>query len=127
MKEKLIHILKKTGIVLVAIVILLAAGIGFVFQFVLTPDKITPKVVSALNDNLNAELSLNSVELTFFKTFPSFKLELEDGAIVKRMNSEHDSLMDPRQDTLIQFEYAVVSVNPIAFLRDKIKVNRFTF
>ena len=127
MKHKLIHILKKTGIVLVGLVILLAAVIGFVFQFVLTPDKITPKVVSALNENLNAELSLNSVELTFFKTFPSFKLELEDGAIVKRMETAQDSLLNPRQDTLIQFEYAVISVNPIAFLRDKIKVNRFSF
>ncbi len=127
MKLKLIHILKKTGIVLVALVVLLAAAIGFVFQFVLTPEKITPKVVKALNENLNAELALNSVELTFFKTFPSFKLELEDGVIVKRMASAQDSLLDPRQDTLIQFEYAVVSVNPIAFLRDKIQVNRFSF
>ncbi len=127
MKQKLIHILKKTGIVLVAVVILLAAVIGFVFQFVLTPDKITPKVVKALNENLNAELSLNSVELTFFKTFPSFKLELEDGAIVKRMGAPRDSLKGSKQDTLIEFEYAVVSVNPIAFLRDKIEVNRFSF
>ncbi len=127
MKLKLIHILKKTGIVLVALVVLLAAAIGFVFQFVLTPEKITPKVVKALNENLNAELALNSVELTFFKTFPSFKLELEDGSVVKRMDSAKDSLLDPRQDTLIQFEYAVVSVNPIAFLRDKIQVNRFSF
>jgi hypothetical protein len=30
-------------------------------------------------------------------------------------------------DTLIKFDYAAVSVNPIAFLRDKIKVNRFSF
>jgi len=127
MKPKLIHILKKTAIVLVSLVVLLAAVIGFVFQFVLTPDKITPKVVTALNENLDAELSLSSVELTFFKTFPSFKLELEDGAVVKRMGLKQDSLSDPRQDTLIQFEYAVVSVNPIAFLKDKIKVNRFSF
>lgn len=127
MKQKLIHILKKAGIVLVALVVLLAASIGFVFQFVLTPEKITPKVVKALNENLNAELALKSVELTFFKTFPSFKLELEDGSVVKRMESAKDSLLDPRQDTLIQFDYAVVSVNPIAFLRDKIQVNRFSF
>ena len=57
MKQKLIHILKKTGIVHVALVVLIAASIGFVFQFVLTPEKITPKVVKALNENLNAELA----------------------------------------------------------------------
>src|SRR5210317_2226811 len=101
MKQKLIHILKKTGIVLVALVVLLAASIGFVFQFVLTPEKITPKVVKALNENLNAELALKSVELTFFKTFPSFKLELEDGAVVKRMEVEQDSLDPSSGDTLI--------------------------
>ena len=127
MKSKLIHILKRAGIVLVSLIVLLAAVIGFVFQFVLTPDKITPKVVKALNENLNAELTLNSVELTFFKTFPSFKLELENGAVIKPMGLRQDSLASSKQDTLIQFEYAVVSVNPIAFLRDRIKVNRFTF
>ncbi len=125
-KRKLPHILKYAGITLLAILFLLLATIGVIFQFVLTPETVTPKVVQALNENLEADLSVRSIELTFFKTFPSFKMELYDGAVLNPM----DSLVDPTgsvQDTLISFEYAVVSVNPIAFLRDKIKVKRFTF
>jgi len=127
MKPKLTNFLKKAGFVLAGIILLVVLTIGFVFEFVLTPEKITPKVVKALNENLDAELSLGSVELTFFKTFPNFKLELEDGLILKPMDSLNDPTVTYRQDTLIEFQYAVVSVNPIAFLRDKIKVNRFSF
>ena len=127
MKNTLIQILKKVAIALAGLLLLLAVLIGIVFQFVLTPEKITPKVVSALNQNLDADLSLGSVELTFFKTFPSFKLELEEGFILKPMDSLDDPKTSYRQDTLMAFEYAVADVNPIAFLRDKIRVNRFSF
>jgi uncharacterized protein involved in outer membrane biogenesis len=127
MKQQVIKILKKAGLVLAGIILLLAVTIGIVFQFVLTPEKITPRIVSALNENLNARLSLDAVELTFFKTFPSFKLELTEGAIVNPMDSITGPSAKRAQDTLIAFESAVVSVNPIAFLRNKIKVNRFTF
>ncbi len=124
---RLIRIIKKVALALAGLVLLLALLIGFVFQFVLTPERITPKVVSALNQNLEADLSLGSVELTFFKTFPRFKLELEQGLVLKPMDSLVDPVTRYRQDTLMQFDYAVVDVNPIAFLRDKIKVNRFSF
>ena len=127
MKNSVIQILKKAAIALVGLLLLLALLFGIVFQFVLTPEKITPRVVSALNQNLDADLSLGSVELTFFKTFPSFKLELEEGLILKPMDSLDDPHVSYRQDTLMAFEYAIVDVNPIAFLRDKIKVNRFSF
>ena len=126
MNPRLKKILKRIGIGLLALVIFVIGLIGFVSQFVLTLEKITPRVVHALNENLNADLYLEAVEITFFKTFPSFKLELTEGAIVKPMDTLTDR-SGTAQDTLIAFDYAVVSVNPIAFLRDKIKVNRFTF
>ena len=88
--------------------------------------KITPKVVEAVNKNLNAELSVEAIELTFFKTFPNFKLELENGFILTR----NDSIQEPNftsKDTLISFDYGVVSVNPIAFLRNSIEVTNFSF
>jgi len=126
MNQKLIKISKIIGIILVSIMFLLAATIGIVFQFVLTPEKITPKVVEAINKNLNAELSIAAVELTFFKTFPNFKLELKDGVILNSTASFKDATSSPN-DTLIQFDYGVVSVNPVAFIGNSIEVNKFSF
>jgi len=126
MKQRIIKISKILGISLVSIIFLMAATIGVVFQFVLTPEKITPKVVEAINKNLNAELSIDAVELTFFKTFPNFKLELENGFIL----THKDSLQNHHQasnDTLISFDYGVVSINPIAFLSNSIDVTQFSF
>ncbi len=87
MKQRILKISKIIAITLVSIVFLLAVTIGIVFQFVLTPEKITPKVVQAINKNLNAELSIDAIELTFFKTFPNFKLELKNGLILNTPKS----------------------------------------
>ena len=127
MKQRILKISKIIAITLVSIVFLLAVAIGIVFQFVLTPEKITPKVVQALNENLNAELQIDAIELTFFKTFPNFKLELEKGYVLKKMNPSESGNHEQLNDTLIGFEYGVVSVNPIAFLRNKIDVTKFSF
>ncbi|WKK66341.1 AsmA family protein [Lutimonas zeaxanthinifaciens] len=126
MRQRILKISKFVGITLVSIVFLIAVAIGIVFQFVLTPEKITPKVVTAINKNLDAELSIDAIELTFFKTFPSFKLELENGFIQTHapISNEEDTAIN---DTLIKFDYGVISVNPIAFLNDKIKINKFSF
>ena len=126
MKQRVLKILKITGITIISIVFLLAVAIGIVFQFVLTPEKITPKVVEAVNKNLNAELSIEAIELTFFKTFPNFKLELENGYILTHNDSIQNANF-PSNDTLISFDYGVVSVNPIAFLSNSIDVTKFSF
>ena len=126
MKQRVLKIIRIVGITIVSIVFLLAVTIGVVFQFVLTPEKITPKVVEAVNKNLNAELSVGAIELTFFKTFPNFKLELENGFILTRNDSIQESNYTSK-DTLISFDYGVVSVNPIAFLSNSIDVTKFSF
>lgn len=126
MKQRILKISKYVGIGFVSIIFLIAVAIGIVFQFVLTPEKITPKVVTAINKNLDAQLSIDAIELTFFKTFPSFKLELQNGFIQTNIPipSDHEEVTN---DTLIKFDYGVISVNPIAFLNDKIKINKFSF
>ena len=104
MKQRILKISNIIGITVVSILFLVAVTIGVVFQFVLTPDKITPKVVQAINQNLNAELSIDAIELTFFKTFPNFKLELKNGIILNTEGSFQDSISSPN-DTLIEFDY----------------------
>ena len=126
MKQRALKILKIIGITIISLVFLIAVSIGIVFQFVLTPEKITPKVVEAINKNLDAELSIEAIELTFFKTFPNFKLELENGFILNLNDSIQKVVLDSN-DTLISFDYGVVSINPIAFLSNNIDVTKFSF
>ena len=91
MKLRIIKITKYIGIALVSVILLVAIAIGVAFQFVLTPEKITPKVVAAINKNLNAELSIDAIELTFFKTFPSSKLLLSYKEVKKKYGIKSQS------------------------------------
>lgn len=125
MKIKTQRLLKKIAATLVVLLFIAVAAIGIIFQFVLTPERITPKIVNALNEQLNARVDLEAVELTFFKTFPSFKLELSTGQIVEKIDSISNTTQSP--DTLISFEKALISVNPLALMRNKFSVNKFEF
>ena len=127
MRQRILKITKLIVISLVTIIFVLSVAIGITFQFFLTPEKITPKVVNALNENLNADLSIEAIELTFFKTFPNFKLELKNGIILKSMDSLTTKEGYIPNDTLMQFDYGVVSVNPIAFIGNSIDVTKFSF
>jgi hypothetical protein len=124
-KNRLLKISKYLAISVLSLVLLLSITIGIVFQFVLTPEKITPKVLSAINENLNSEMYIEAIELTFFKTFPSFKLELKNG-FLKGVPISKDSTFN-RNDTLMKFDYGVVSVNPLAFIANNIQVNKLSF
>lgn len=125
MKKKLVKISKYLAALVASLALLLSIAIGIVFQFVLTPEKITPKVVDAINENLHSELYIEAIELTFFKTFPSFKLELNNGYVIGLPDSK-DSIFNSN-DTLMKFDYGVVSVNPLAFLNNNIQVNKLSF
>ena len=126
MKQRILKISKIVAITLISITLLLAITIGIVFEFILTPEKITPKVVQAINKSLNAELSIEAIELTFFKTFPNFKLELKNGFILNTRGALKD-LEFISNDTLIKFDYGVISVNPVAFIGNSIEINKFSF
>ena len=122
MKSRTKKILKITGISLGAVIVLITAVIAFAINFVFTPEKLTPVVLNAANQNLNAKLDMESVELTFFSTFPRFGVKLSDGTLVSK--SIRDSLWQ-RTDTLLTFKRAVAVVNVVDYLRlNKISLNR---
>ena len=108
MKSRTKKILKITGITLGSLIVLIAAIIAVAINFVFTPEKLTPVVLTAANQNLNAKLDMESVELTFFSTFPRFGVKLTDGSLVSK--SIRDSLWQ-RTDSLLTFKRAIVVVN----------------
>ncbi|MEG1574970.1 MAG: AsmA family protein, partial [Bacteroidales bacterium] len=114
--------LKIAGLTLAIIMVLAITAITIATNFVFTSDKLTPVVLKTANKTLNAELKIKSVELTFFSTFPQFGLKIENGSLVsKAFNDKHFC----KTDSLLSFEECVLTVNPIAYLKDnKIIVNR---
>ena len=65
---------------------------------------------------MNAKLDMNSVELTFFSTFPRFGLKLTDGTLISK--ALRDTLWN-RTDTLLKFKKVVLVFNPIDYLKKK--------
>lgn len=109
-------------------VLLVCIVIGVALNYVFTPEKITPKVVQVINQNLNADLQVESMEITFFSSFPNFHLNLKNGVILNKISSDSLPLDSPfPQDSLISFDQCFFSINPIAYLRtNRIKVEQVT-
>ena len=108
MKNRTKKLFKITGITLGALIVFLSAVIAFSINFIFTSEKLTPIVLNVANQNINAKLDMNSVELTFFSTFPRFGIKLENGTLVSK--AIRDSLWQ-RTDTLATFRKAVASSN----------------
>jgi hypothetical protein len=89
------------------------ASISIVIYLVFTPERITPVVMKYANEYMNARLECESIELTFYSTFPNFGIRLRNGSIINIA----DSLPDCPQDTLLKFNSCSVSFNPVALYR----------
>ena len=116
MNKKIKKILKIFSITVVSLIVLLTAVIAVAVNFVFTPEKLTPLIVKATNESLDAKLDIKRVELTFFSTFPEFTLNVEDGNLVSK--ALRDTLWE-KTDTLVQFKACTVVVNPVDFLKEK--------
>ena len=119
MSLKFKKVLKYILISFISILLLVFIIIEVVFNFVLTSEKITPKIVFAVNENLNADFKADRIELSFFSSFPNFTLEIENGSIVKSLNDSIQDQIYIKHDTLIGFKKGRVTVNPTAFLMHK--------
>lgn len=122
MKANVKKALRISGIIVGALILLLTAAIALTINFIFTPEKLTPVVVKTANENMNAQLDMGRVELTFFSTFPRFGLKLTNGTLVSK--AIRDSLWQ-RPDTLISFSKAVLVINPIDYLqKQKVSIYR---
>lgn len=107
--------LKISGITLGTVLLVLLVAIAFVTNFIVTPKKLTPVVLDAANQTLNAHLDMESVELTFFSTFPQFGLKVKNGSLVSKALNDSSWC---KTDSLLSFKECVLTVNPIAYLTE---------
>ncbi len=107
--------LKISGITLGTVFLVLLVAIAFVINFIVTPKKLTPVVLDAANQTLNAHLDMESVELTFFSTFPQFGLKVKNGSLVSKALNDSSWC---KIDSLLSFKECVLTVNPIAYLTE---------
>lgn len=107
--------LKISGITLGTVLLVLLVAIAFVINFIVTPKKLTPVVLDAANQTLNAHLDMESVELTFFSTFPQFGLKVKNGSLVSKALNDSSWC---KTDSLLSFKECVLTVNPIAYLTE---------
>ena len=107
--------LKISGITLGTVLLVLLVAIAFVINFIVTPKKLTPVVLDAANQTLNAHLDMESVELTFFSTFPQFGLKVKNGSLVSKALNDSSWC---KTDSLLSYKECVLTVNPIAYLTE---------
>lgn len=90
---------------------LLALVIGIALNFVFTSEKITPIATQLLNENLDAQVHCEGIELTFFSSFPHFGVKLKKGSVVT------SAVSGVKSDTLVEFEACRASFNLVRLWR----------
>jgi len=115
MKSKAVKAVKILVISLLSLITICLIIIALVINFVFTPAKLTPVVLDMANQSLDAKLDLQSVDLTFFSTFPDFSLRIKNGTLVSKAIND---ILWTKTDSLVSFKECLISVNPIAYLED---------
>ena len=80
-------ILKITGISFLVIILLLVAA-PYLFK-----DKIKEMITKTLNENVNANIAFEEVDLSFFKSFPKANVTIEKLSIITKAPFEKDTLL----------------------------------
>ena len=80
-------VLKWSGISVLLLVIVLAA-VPFLFK-----DKIKAKILTTINENVNAKVALEDVSLNLFKSFPNANVTLDKMSVINKAPFEGDTLV----------------------------------
>ncbi|MFV0398828.1 MAG: hypothetical protein ACK5JU_12590 [Bacteroidales bacterium] len=95
--------------------------IGFLIlsHLILPPERLTPMLVGMANENLNARLDCDRIELTLFSTFPNIGVRVVNGTLLsKASRSEEisDSSLVLTTDSLLHFDECIASIKPFDYL-----------
>ncbi|MCQ0110282.1 AsmA family protein [Zhouia amylolytica] len=100
---------KKALFVLSGLVLFFLLGVSIVINFIITPDKLTPKILDIINSEFNTTTTIDRAELTYFSSFPNFALKLSNGTLFAK-----DSIAN---DTLLHFNTARLKLNLVGVLQ----------
>lgn len=90
------RILKIAGFTLLGLLLLVTAAVS-AFVWILTPDRLTPIVERTASENLNATVSADRVELSFWSTFPNLTVDVKNLNVVSK---SLETLPDSVRNTL---------------------------
>lgn len=82
MKETTIRGLRKYGKVFLIAAALFLLIVTIVINVIITPSKLTPLALKYAREYLDADVDIESVEVTFFSSFPSFGVKVSNGRVV---------------------------------------------
>jgi hypothetical protein len=102
-----VKILKRTLFIIGILFTLLITALAVVSYFVLTPERITPIVLKIANEQLNAEVNFEELDVSLISTFPNMGIKLKNGSIVAK------------NDTLLSFVSCRISFRPLIYIREK--------
>lgn len=90
---------------------------------VLPSEKLTPLIISKVNNLIDGKLECKSIELTLFETFPHVGIALTNGRLISHVGSDSLSYENEVQpvapDSLISFSKCIISLRPLDYLFGK--------
>lgn len=102
--------LKITLITLASLLATIIIAVTILVWIVFTPSKLTPIVNKQAAKYLSCETNFKNVELTFFSTFPSFGLKIDELLLVNPME-------DAPTDTLLKAQTITAAIDIMEFLK----------
>lgn len=106
-KNRTRKILFRFGLTILSILIVLLIIVAIILNTVVTPKRITPILLQLSDEYINANVECESIDITFFSSFPDLGVKLQNGSI------------SSPTDTLLAFRSCIIAVDPVAFLFDK--------
>lgn len=111
--------------IILGIVLLITLLLGCIV-WILTPERLTPIVEQYANEYLEAQVKVGRVELTFWKTFPQLRVDVDSLTIVSDNFSDFDdnqrALLPENADTLLSLTHFHGGVGVVALVSGKIEV-----
>lgn len=118
--RRIVRFLFWCAVVFVALSLLVGVAVGLI----LTPERLTPIVEKYANEYLNAEVKMESVEGTFFSSYPRIGIRIHNGYIVSHKFHSDDTLSISRRDTLVEFTYLRASLSLHSMFEGKVCIDR---
>lgn len=119
------RILKITAWTFLALVLLLA-GLLMGTLSILRPDRLTPIVNSVANNNLNADVTIDRVELSMSGSFPYLRLNVDGVTVLSRdtraLDSDERQFMPQWVDTLLTVKHISGGINVVKILKNDLQL-----